>query len=129
MQPLVSLDAEPYWEGLRSGRLLVQRCAICGAHRHYPRPMCPACHSFEVQWEPVAGDGTVHSWTVVHRSALAGFAEAVPFTLVTVDLPESVRMLGLLIDAGSGALRIGATVHAAVQAGPAGVFQPVFRLT
>lgn len=128
MQHPTSLDALPYWEGLQSGRLLVQRCAACGMHRHYPRPMCPACHSFEVQWVQTSGNATVHSWTVVHQSALPAFSGEVPYTLLTVDLPEGVRLLGQLQGESEGKLRIGAPVQALVSAGPDGVCRLMFRL-
>ena len=29
---------------------MLQRCADCGRVRHYPRPLCDACHSFAVDW-------------------------------------------------------------------------------
>ena len=99
MQPMMSIEAQPYWDGLQAGQLRVQRCGSCGQLRHYPRPMCPACQSFEVDWVVLAGHGTVHSWTRPHQSALPGFADQVPYTLVTVDMAEGVRLLGRLLGA------------------------------
>ncbi len=127
MQPMMSMDAQPYWDGLQAGQLRVQRCGDCGTLRHYPRPMCPACQSFEVGWLTLAGPGTVHSWTRPHQSALPGFADAVPFTLVTVDMAEGVRVLGCLLEADLAALAIGAAVLATVELAPSGQLQPMFR--
>lgn len=134
LQALQSLDAQPYWDGLAetsadgqpAGRLLVQRCRSCGKHRHYPRPLCPACHSFKVDWVPPSGVGQVHSWTTVHRSALPAYAGHEPFTLLTVDLPEGVRLMGRLVDPAEG-LAPGRPVRVAVERGPDGVPQPVFH--
>jgi len=134
LQAIQSLDAQPYWDGLAetgadgapAGRLLVQRCRSCGKHRHYPRPLCPACHSFKVDWVPPSGVGQVHSWTTVHRSALPAYAGREPFTLLTVDLPEGVRLMGRLVDAPEG-LAPGRPVRVAVERGPDGVPQPVFH--
>ena len=131
IQPMQSIDAQPYWDGLQAGQLRVQRCGSCGQWRHYPRPMCPACHSFDVAWVALSGAGTVHSWTRPHQSALPGFADQVPFTLVTVDMAEGVRVLGRLRDhdlEDPGGLRIGAPVSASVELAPSGQPQPVFRL-
>ncbi len=128
MQPIQSIDAQPYWDGLQTGQLRVQRCGSCDRLRHYPRPMCPACHSFEVDWVTLSGAGTVHSWTRPHQSALPGFADAVPFTLVTVDMAEGVRVLGRLLDDDLAGLHIGAPVSASIQPAPSGQPQPVFRL-
>jgi uncharacterized OB-fold protein len=124
---ITTADAQPYWDGLQSGRLLLQRCAGCGTFRHYPRPMCPACHAMEVDWVEVDGQGTVHSWTVPHRSALPAFAAVQPFTLLTVDLPQGVRLLGMLRGSDQG-LAIGAAVRMAIEAVPGGALQPVFTL-
>lgn len=128
LQPMQSIDAQPYWDGLQAGQLRVQRCGACGQLRHYPRPMCPACHSFEVEWVTLAGNGTVHSWTRPHQSALPGFADVVPFTLVTVDMAEGVRVLGRLLDDDPAGLHIGAPVSASIEPAPSGQPQPVFRL-
>lgn len=124
-----SVDTQPYWEGLAAGRLRVQCCRGCGLWRHYPRPMCAGCHSFEHDWREVSGRGVVHSWTVTHQSPLPGFKEAVPFVLVTVDMEEGVRMLGLLQGAPVEALRVGLAVRASVETVPGGAQQPVFRAT
>lgn len=129
MQPMFSLDAQPYWDGLQAGQLRVQRCAACGKLRHYPRPMCPACHSFEVEWVALAGRGRVHSWARPHQSALPGFADQVPFTLVTVDMAEGVRVLGRLVEGDGAALQVGDAVVMSVEPAPSGLPQPVFRLT
>ena len=128
MQAMMSMDAQPYWDGLQAGQLKVQGCSACGTLRHYPRPMCPACQSFEVDWLTLAGPGTVHSWTRPQQSALPGFADLGPFTLVTVDMAEGVRVLGRLLDSDLSALGIGAAVMATVELAPSGQPQPVFRL-
>jgi uncharacterized protein len=128
MQPMMSMEAQPYWDGLQAGELRVQRCGGCGQLRHYPRPMCPACQSFEVEWVTLGGQGRVHSWTRPHQSALPGFAGQGPFTLLTVDMAEGVRVLGRLLDTELSALAIGTAVCASVALAPSGQPQPVFRL-
>lgn len=130
LPPLRTPDAQPYWDGLDQGRLLVQRCSACGTHRHYPRPMCPVCHALDPDWVPLQGDGTVHSWTVLHQSGLPGLVQPFPITLLTVDMAEGVRVLGQLMAAPADALalRVGAAVRASVGTGATGVPQPVFHL-
>lgn len=84
----------PYWEGARQGRLMLQCCLACGKTRHYPQLLCPSCHSLEVRWVQASGHGVIHSWTVAHHAFHAGFAAELPYTILTVDLPEGVRALG-----------------------------------
>ena len=62
--PPPSPDTAPYWDGLRAGKLLLQRCTECRRYRHYPCPMCDGCYSMEYEWVPASGAGTVYSWTV-----------------------------------------------------------------
>ena len=127
MQHNPSPDAQPYWDGMHTGQLLVQRCSGCGALRHYPRPMCRHCHVFEHSWLPLSGRGTVHSWTSPQRSALPDLAGAGPFTVLTVDMAEGVRLLGALASGQApGRVAMGAAVQASITLGATGVLQPVF---
>jgi uncharacterized OB-fold protein len=89
----------PYWSGAAQGRLVIQRCDGCGALRHYPRLMCSICHSFD--WSPYEASraGTVHSWTVSHHLFDPSVTTDNPYTLVTVDMQDGVRVLGRLSDA------------------------------
>jgi uncharacterized OB-fold protein len=43
MIPQVTPDTAFFWDGTAAGELRIQRCAQCGAVRHPPGPMCPAC--------------------------------------------------------------------------------------
>ena len=121
-------ESRPYWDGLAAGRLLLQRCADCGRVRHYPRPLCDACHSFAVDWVEAAGTATVHSWTVAHHPYHPAFRGELPYTLVTADLPEGVRLVAQLRDAGAAALRLGQPLRIGVEDNGAGLMLPVLRL-
>jgi hypothetical protein len=121
-------DSRPHWEGLEKGKFLIQRCAECGRMRHYPRPMCDACHAFAHDWVEAKGDARVHSWTVAHHPFHASFRPDLPYVLVTADLPEGVRVLARLRDAGPEALRPGMPLRLSVEDRGDGLMLPVFRL-
>ncbi|MHB1488301.1 MAG: Zn-ribbon domain-containing OB-fold protein [Acidimicrobiales bacterium] len=114
-----------YWDGARDGRLLLQRCVGCGRVRHYPRPLCPGCYSFDVEVFPASGHGSVHSWTVTHQAFDPSVAGEVPYVVVTVDLPEGVRVLGRLVSAGPPQLDM--PVRIGFRPGPDGT--PVLEVT
>jgi hypothetical protein len=57
----------------------------------------------------------VHSWTVTHHPFHPGFKGDVPFTLVTVDLPEGVRMQAPLRGTDASALKIGLPVRLVIE--------------
>jgi uncharacterized OB-fold protein len=96
--------------------------------RHYPRPLCDACHSFAVDWVEASGEATVHSWTVAHHPFHPAFRPELPYTLVTADLPEGVRLLAQLWGAGPEALRIGLPLRIGFEENGEGPTLPVFRL-
>jgi uncharacterized protein len=114
----------PYWEGLNARKLLLQKCRSCGRIRHYPQPMCPGCHSMEVEWIEASGRGAVHSWTITHHPFHAGFLDDLPYTLATVDLAEGVRMNAQLRLARSEDLRIGLPVRVALETVKEGLTLP-----
>jgi uncharacterized OB-fold protein len=94
--PVPTRESKPYWDGLKAHRLILQRCADCKKIRHYPRPVCDACHSMNCEWFEASGKGTVHSWSVNHHAFHPGFKHDTPYVLVTVDLREGVRMIAPL---------------------------------
>lgn len=113
--PEPTQESQPYWDALGEGRLLLQSCGACGKVRHYPRPLCDACYSFDVRWIEAKGTGTVHSWTVTHHAFNPGFKAELPYVLVTVDLAEGVRMQAPLRDPDLNGLRIGLPVRVIVE--------------
>ena len=116
--------SEAYWRGAAANRLLLQRCAHCGRVRHYPRPLCDSCHSFDAEEIELPRRGTVHSWTVTHHAFDPALAGDLPYVLVTVDIADGVRMLGRF--SGDRPLRIGLPVEFDFVADPRGVPVPHF---
>jgi uncharacterized OB-fold protein len=92
-QTVTDEDTRFFWDGVRDGRLLLQRCSGCSALRHPPGPMCPACLSLE--WEAVeaSGRGTVYAWVLSHHPTEP---DADPRVVVLVDLEEGVRLVSNL---------------------------------
>lgn len=118
-------DTAPFWEGVSAGVLRIQECDRCGTRIFYPRLVCPNCLSSELTWIDSSGQGTVYSFTVVHR-APPGFEEEAPFAVALIDLDEGVRLMGRL---DSASPRIGARVHAAFRPNSDGLILPYFRET
>ena len=121
-----------YWDAAAEHVLALARCARCRRFAHPPEPVCPNCHRTdpEFTFEPVSGNGTVRSWTVMRQSFLPGFDGDVPFVLVDVALDESddVRLIGRLLDGPDAALQVGARVSAAFEDLAPGVSVPAFEL-
>lgn len=125
--PSPTPETQPFWDGLKERRLLLQKCADCGKVRHYPRPMCDACFSMNADWIDAAGTGTIHSWTITHYAFHPGWKGDLPYTLLTVDLPEGVRMNGQVRGIPEAALRVGLPVKVAFDAVTDELTLPVFE--
>ena len=97
-----------------SGAVAVQRCTACETLQHPPEEICHACGGMAFDTVTLSPNGTVHSYTVVHYAANPALAEAVPYIVVLVSLDEApeLRVVGNLLDADRGDLRIGMPVVA-----------------
>src|SRR3954466_14570209 len=120
-------DTQPYWDGLNEHRLRLQRCADCGKVRHYPRPVCDACWSMNAEWIDAVGTGAVHSWTITHYAFHPGFKGDLPYILLTVDLPEGVRMNGQARGIAAADLRVGMPVRVSFETVKDGLTLPVLE--
>lgn len=107
-------DDARFWDALRAGELRIQRCAVCGAFRHPPRPLCAQCGASESDWLVVAGTGEVWTFTIVHPPTLPAFADRVPYGAVVVRLDEGVFMVSNLVDCPVDELSVGQRVELAL---------------
>ena len=125
MVPLITPDTAFFWAGTAVGELCIQRCAGCGALRHPPGPMCPACgRASDGGYAVAAGTGEVFSYVVHHHPPVPG--KKLPLVVALVQLPEGVRMLGEMPGVRPDQVRIGLPVRVTfTQAGD--VALPAFR--
>jgi uncharacterized protein len=110
MLPLVTPDTAFFWDGTAAGELRIQRCARCGALRHPPGPMCPACgEASDGGYAVAAGTGEVFSYVVHHHPPVPG--KRLPMVVALVQLPEGVRILGEMPGVRPDQVRIGLPVR------------------
>jgi uncharacterized OB-fold protein len=104
------LSAHEFFAAVRAGRLVVQRCADCGALAVPPKAVCPACEG--QRWEPagLAGTGEVASFTVI-RVAPAQFVADAPYVVAVVRMAEGVSLLGRVAGIPPESARIGMAVE------------------
>ena len=72
------------------------------------------------------GAALVHSWTTTHHAFHPGFKPDLPYTLLTVDLDEGVRMNAQLRGLDPAELRIGLPVRVDFEPATDGLTLPVF---
>ena len=77
-RPSITLDNAFWFDGAREHRLLIQRCASCGALRHPPRPRCDRCGSYEWDALEASGRGIIYSYVVNHHPQVPAFDYPLP---------------------------------------------------
>ena len=94
--PRPTPETQPFWDGCAAGELRLQKCSECGHVQFYPRKLCSACFSEDVQWITASGQGKVRSWSLVTAPGAPGFEEEVPFISALIELAEGPTMLSVL---------------------------------
>jgi len=102
--PLPFPETTPYWEAAAQGKLLLKRCAGCGAYHFYPRVLCPFCFNEQTEWREASGTGTIYSFSIMRRAE-------VPYAIAYVTLTEGPTMMSNIVDCDLDAIRIGQPVR------------------
>ena len=124
-RPSITRDTAFWWDGLRDHKLLIQRCAGCGALRHPPRPMCPRCQSLEWDAVEASGRGTVHSYVVNHHPRVPAFDY--PLVVGLIELEEGTRLVSNVVDVDPSDVHVGMPVELFFEAFDDELTLPQFR--
>jgi uncharacterized OB-fold protein len=117
----------PYWDGVARRELRLQTCLACAHAWHPPLPICPRCHSERIEWRPVAGGGTVYSFTVAHHAVHPAVVGKVPYLVALVTLDEGPRVVSGLPGVPFADVRIGMRVRLRFEEIAPGVVLPQFE--
>ena len=103
----------PFWQGLRDGRLMLQRCSSCQRFQWGPEWLCHRCHSFELSFDQVAPEGVVFSHERVWHPVHPALKDQGPYIVILVELPQAdnVRIVGNLLGDPEQTISIGAKVR------------------
>ncbi|MEE9285846.1 MAG: Zn-ribbon domain-containing OB-fold protein [Dehalococcoidia bacterium] len=128
--PVPDEVTRPFWDAAREGRLVIQRCLDCRRYYHPPQVICPRCVSSTLEFQPVSGRGTVHSYSIMRDRRVMGFEDRVPYVTVLVELEEQplLTMVTNLLDAAPEDVRIGLPVEVTFQKLTEEITLPQFRL-
>ena len=107
-RPALTQDNSFFFDGARSGKLLIQRCASCGILRHPPRPACAVCRSFDWDTLEATGRGVVYSFVVVHHPQVPAFDY--PLAVAVVELEEGTRLVADLLGIEPADVEVGMPV-------------------
>jgi uncharacterized OB-fold protein len=93
--PYPSPETERYWQACKQHELWLPYCHTCQKFFWYPRPFCPTCFGWEIEWRQTSGKGRVYSFSIQYRSQAPGFEP--PYVTAIVQLDEGPRMLTNLV--------------------------------
>jgi len=124
LAPSMTADSQFFWDGVKQGQLLIQRCAACGALRHPPRPMCPHCHSLAWDTLESSGRGTVYSFVMPRHPQFPFFED--DYIVGLIELEEGTRLVSNLVDVAPEEARVGMAVVVRFDEFDDGVVLPVF---
>lgn len=126
VRPVENHDSKFFWEGVRAGKLLIQKCTSCDEVRYPPAPMCSECQSLD--WEAIeaSGKGTVYSYVVMHHPPIPPFDY--PNIVGLIELPEGARIISQIIDAKPNDVSIGDAVELVIEEVEEGLSLPLFKL-
>lgn len=87
---------QEFWDALQDNRFLIHSCTSCD-HRFFPpSPICPYCHSTNVEWVESTSIGTLYSFTKQYvtandfeQPAVAGVVELDDGPMVDTPIDES----------------------------------------
>ena len=93
--PQPSPETQRYWEGCKRHELWLPYCIQCQQLFFYPRPFCPRCFSWGIEWRQASGRGTLYTYSIQYRAQAPGFTP--PYVTAIVQLDEGPRMLTNLV--------------------------------
>ncbi|MER8435928.1 OB-fold domain-containing protein [Mesorhizobium sp. M1312] len=126
--PIPCAHDKEFWEAVSQDRLVVQKTAA-GHWQSYPRAHAlddPMTRDTAPRFEPVAGTGTIETFSVVHRSFYP--AIQAPYVFAVVRLDEGVCMTAHIVDAEPSEVGIGDPVRATFVEIAPGQKLPCFKL-
>lgn len=107
--PVITPLTDGMWRAAAGGRLAVQRCLDCGAHRYPPADGCYRCASLRWEWGNLPGTGVIYSyiWIPDQARTAAGTGESggedayYNVAVVTLDGTEGepVRIMSNVVNA------------------------------
>lgn len=122
-----SPETKGYWDGVAKGKLLLKWDPQTREYFHPRRIANPGTGSFDLEWKPASGRGSVYSFSTIHRAPTPKLQKSTPYTVGLVELEEGVIMFTRFFSEKE--IRIGAQATVEFRRLEAGVLLPVFILS
>lgn len=101
---------EPFWSGLREGRVRIQYSPSSDRYIFYPRLLAPRTLADDLEWRDVSGEGVLYTYTIAEQPVAPPWRDSVPQFLVVVELDEGPRLSSELVGIEASDIEIGMRV-------------------
>jgi uncharacterized OB-fold protein len=92
-KPINDISFEKFLDG---ERLMGSECGSCGSRFVPPRPLCPACHAWEMKWMEMKGTGKLAAFTCITIAPpfmiAQGYNRKNPYCSGVVELDDGGRV-------------------------------------
>ena len=110
--PEPNLTTQPFWDGARKGKLMLQYDPTTRRYQFWPRPGSVWTGRRNLEWRETSGRGEIYAFTVTHLPP-PGFEGQAPYLLGLVELDEGVRVVANLTGIAPDEAEIGMRVRVA----------------
>ena len=125
--PIPDETSQPFFDGAKEHRLMIQQCTTCGAVIWPVKSRCDNCLSPTVIWVQAGGKATLYSFVLMHQLYHPGFASEIPYNIAQVDLEEGLRILTTIVGCSNADLQIGMPLEVTFEAISDEVTLPKFK--
>jgi hypothetical protein len=97
---------ESFYKLIAQKKLMAAKCQWCGRLLLPPRPVCSGCHSKDLEWTELKGEGELLTYTVIHV-APKQFQSMIPYAVGIVKLKEGPQLPGMIRDTKLDKIKVG----------------------
>jgi uncharacterized protein len=112
-----------FFDAAAAGHLLIKQCDECARALAPEASVCTACAGPALHWLPAAGNGTLVTWTTVHKAPNPAYTDRVPYVVGVVELTEGPWLYGRI---DTETLTAGMALTATFVHGEGGESYPIF---
>lgn len=102
---------QPFWDGLREGKVKIQYSPSSDRWVFYPRSHAPLTLADDLEWREISGEGTLYTYTIARRPTAPDFAGEEPQIIAVVELNEGPRLTSTLVNVEESEISVGMRVR------------------
>ena len=110
--PTPTPTTQPFWDGARDGKLMMQYDPDSDAYQFWPRANSVRTGKRNLEWREVSGKGELYSFTITHVPT-PGFEDKTPYAIGLVELDEGVRIIANLVNVAPDEVSVGMRLRVA----------------